>query len=496
MAKRTKIICTLGPAVDNEKTLTHLIEAGMDIARLNFSHGNHAEHKERLDRLKALRKKLDVPCATLLDTRGPEIRTGSLAGGKPVALTAGSSLTLTERVVEGTAAEVSQSCIGLATHLAPGSIILMDDGLIELRVEAMHGTDVLCTVQNDGMLGERKSINVPGVSVPLPTMTDQDRSDLLFSIEQDMDFVAASFVRNASAVREIKEFLAENGGSRIGVIAKIENEEAVDDIEGIIDASDGIMVARGDLGVEIPAFQVPHIQKKIINLCNARSKPVITATQMLDSMMRNPRPTRAEASDVANAVYDGTDCLMLSGETAIGAHPVEAVQMMARIAEASEAYLAEKDSPGNSFASSGSRTVSLAVGTAAVKTADALCARCIVAPTQTGRSARLISSLRPRKPIYAVTPSKRVMRSMQLCWGVTPLLGDVEGDTDYAIAHARNEVMRRGLVRPGDIAVFTVGDRDTSPKLKADALGNAGIAPTNIMYVVQIHEDDASHAKS
>lgn len=489
MTKRTKIICTLGPAVDDTATLTQLIEAGMDIARLNFSHGNHEEHRERIERIKQVRNKLDVPCPLLLDTRGPEIRTGRLQDGKPVTLHAGDTINLTEQDVLGTCETITQTCSSLAACVQPNTAILIDDGLIELVVDAVENHTIRCTVQNDAQLGERKSINVPGVSVPLPVMTEQDQADLLFGIQQDVDFVAASFVRSASAVRAIKQFLVDHDGAHIGVISKIECGEAVDDIEAIIDESDGIMVARGDLGVEIPAFKVPHIQKKIIRLCNERSKPVITATQMLDSMMRNPRPTRAEASDVANAVYDGTDCLMLSGETAIGCYPVETVAMMARIATASEGYFSEETSHRGPSAESGHGTVSLAVGMAAAGTADALGARCLVAPTQTGRSARLISSLRPRKPIYAITSSPQIMRGMQLYWGVTPLMGDVQGDTDHVIKCAREEIVKRGLAQTGDIAVFTVGDRDTSPQTEPAVDGTKSVAPTNIMYVVEIHEN-------
>lgn len=492
MAKRTKIICTLGPAVDDEETIGRLLDEGMDVARLNFSHGSHEEHAERMTRLRRVCAQVDSPCAVLLDTRGPEIRTGTLTGGTPVSLHAGERIVLTEQLVEGDAHRVTQTCAGLAAHVPPGTSLLVDDGLIELVVEAVEGTDIVCRVVNDGTLGERKSINVPGVTVPLPVMTDQDRADLIFGIEQDIDFVAASFIRSADAIREIRAFLQEHGGGHIGLIAKIETAEAVNDIEAIVDASDGVMVARGDLGVEMPSYLVPHIQKKIIRLCNERNTPVITATQMLDSMIRAPRPTRAEVADVANAVYDGTDCLMLSGETAMGAYPVEAVHVMARIAEESEPYLrAEAAGLREASREAGHGSVSVAVGMAAVRAAETLGARCIVAPTMSGRSARLMASFRPHQPIYAVTPLRRVLRSMQLYWGVTPLLGDVQGDTDFVIEQARRIVLDRGLAEVGDIGVFTVGDRDTSPN--AD---QATFAPTNIMYVVQFHPEDAEGMKA
>ena len=442
MARRTKIVCTLGPAVDDEAALRGLLSAGMDVARFNFSHGSHDEHRARMDLLKRVRRDLGSPCAILLDTRGPEIRTGALAGGRPVELREGGSLVLTERVVDGTAQLVSQTCAGLARVVGPGQPILLDDGLIELRVEAVEGSDIRCTVRNSGLLGERKSVNIPGASVPLPVMTDQDRADLVFGIDQDVDFVAASFVRNAEGVRELRRFLDEHGGEGVCLIAKIECAEAVENFEGIIEAADGVMVARGDLGVEVPAHKVPHIQKEIIRASNRASKPVITATQMLDSMIRNPRPTRAEVGDVANAIYDGTDAVMLSGETAGGRYPVEAVRMMARIAESSEPYLFDE------------------------------------------RTARLVSNLRPRVPILAVTPFPRVMRQQQLNWGVTPMLGDVQGDMRHVVEQAHDAVLENGLVRPGDLAVFTAGDPSTSPTIGEP--GDGAAAATNVMYVVQI----------
>lgn len=481
MARRTKIVCTLGPAVDDEAALRGLLSAGMDVARFNFSHGSHDEHRARMDLLKRVRRDLGSPCAILLDTRGPEIRTGSLAGGRPVELREGGSLVLTERVVDGTAQLVSQTCAGLARVVGLGQPILLDDGLIELRVEAVEGSDIRCTVRNSGLLGERKSVNIPGASVPLPVMTDQDRADLVFGIDQDVDFVAASFVRNAEGVRELRRFLDEHGGEGVCLIAKIECAEAVENFEDIIEAADGVMVARGDLGVEVPAHKVPHIQKEIIRASNRASKPVITATQMLDSMIRNPRPTRAEVGDVANAIYDGTDAVMLSGETAGGRYPVEAVRMMARIAESSEPYLFDERAPDRSRDKA---RVALAVGLAAVQTAENVGAACIVAPTMSGRTARLVSNLRPRVPILAVTPFPRVMRQQQLNWGVTPMLGDVQGDMRHVVEQAHDAVLENGLVRPGDLAVFTAGDPSTSPTIGEP--GDGAAAATNVMYVVQI----------
>ena len=492
MAKRTKIVCTLGPSVDSESTLKGLINAGMDIARFNFSHGTHDEHRARMDRLRKVRREMDSPCAILLDTKGPEIRTGELAGHAPVQLMAGNSFTFTEAEVEGTDRVVTQTCKGLAKVVSPGTVILVDDGLIELAVDSVEGTDIHCTVQNSGMLGERKSMNLPGTSVPLPVMTDQDRADLLFGIEQGVDFVAASFIRDAAGVREMRTFLNEHGGADIMFLSKIECHEAVENINEIIEASDGIMIARGDLGVEVPAYKVPHIQKEIIRACNRASKPVITATQMLDSMIRNPRPTRAEVGDVANAIYDGTDAVMLSGETACGQYPVPAVQMMARVAEASEPYLFDERFPDRTRVAA---RVALAVGLAAVQTAETINAACIVAPTMSGRTVRLVSNLRPRVPIYAVTPSERVMRQQQIHWGVVPMLGDVQGDMRSVVDNARDAVVSKGLLRPGDIAVFTAGDRSTSPVVSKGPDGAESVAATNVMYVVQIREKDNTESK-
>lgn len=480
MLKRTKIICTLGPAVDDDETIRRLIEEGMDVARLNFSHDSHAEHAERIARLKRVREEMGSPCALLLDTKGPEIRTGALAAGEPVSLEEGARITLTARECEGGAERVFQSASVLPRYVERGTRILIDDGLIGLVVERVEGDDIVCTVENAGVLGQRKSVNVPGVSVPLPALTDKDRSDLLFGIEHEIDFVAASFVRTADDVRAIRDFLSRNGGEGVRVISKVENADAVRNIEEIIEASDAVMVARGDLGVEVPAWRIPHIQKKIIRMCNRESKPVITATQMLDSMIRNPRPTRAEVADVANAIYDGSDCVMLSGETAAGAHPVDAVRMMAQIAKESESRQFEEWFPERTRSHA---RASLAVGIAAVQTAETLDAACIVAPTMSGRTARLISNLRPRMPIYAVTPFPRVMRQSQLSWGVVPMLGDVQGDMRRIIDQARDTVRAAGLAKAGDLAVFTAGDPDTSPF--EDVGGHVGSSATNVMYVVQ-----------
>ncbi len=493
MDKRTKIICTLGPSVDTDELIRELITSGMDIARFNFSHGSHEEHLRRVELIKRIREELGSPCAMLLDTKGAEIRTGLLEDGQPIELEAGQTLTLTCDDIKGNRDRIHQNCQILPRHVNPGTEILIDDGLIALEVQAVEGNDILCLVKNRETLGEQKSINVPGVSVPLPAVTDSDRDDLLFGIEHGFDFVAASFVRDGYGVRAIRDFLNEHGGEDIAIIAKIENADAVENIEEIVDEADGIMVARGDLGVEVPEYLVPHIQKEIIHICNRNRKPVITATQMLDSMIRNPRPTRAEVGDVANAIYDGTDCVMLSGETAVGKYPISAVKTMARISEFTEQQIFEDE--GYTHFASRTKTddrapVALAVATAALTTAEAVEAKCIVCPTMTGRTARLISSFRSPIPIYAVTPVPEVVRSMQLFWGIKPILGNVEGDMSQVIFNARNVVLAEGLVQEGDIAVFTSGDRATSPIVPDETGQIERYAPTNVMYVVQIREDN------
>lgn len=493
MGKKTKIIATLGPAVDDDATLRELFSLGVDIVRLNFSHGTHAEHAARMERVRRVRKEMGIPVAIMLDTKGPEIRTGLLAGGAPVRLEAGARLTLTPRDVEGSASVVQQSFPDLWRHLGPGSDILLDDGLVQLEVVAIDGDDVVCEVKNSGMLGQRKSLNVPGVDVGFPALTEQDKADLLFGISQEVDFVAASFVRNGDSVRRIREFLTANGGETLSIVAKVENARAVECINDIIAAADGVMIARGDLGVEVPAQEVPHLQKQIAAQCNREHKPVITATQMLESMTHSPRPTRAEAADVANAIYDGSDCVMLSGETAMGEYPIEAVRTMVEIIETTERHFFE-DGRKPATSRNPYKSISHAVGSAAVQTAMDIKAKCLVCPTMTGRTARLMSSLRTYIPIYAVTPDEHVMRLMQIYWGVRPMRGDVQGDMRRVIDKAKEAVCDEGLLSVGDVAVITCGDRFTSPVTR-DAEGNVEkFAPTNVMYVVQIRGADVNEA--
>ena len=475
--KKTKIICTLGPASNNRETLKALMENGMDIARFNFSHGDHEEQKGRVDMIKELREELDMPIAMLLDTKGPEIRTRLLKDGQKVKLEAGKQFVLGIGDFEGDSTKVAITYETLYKDVKPGNRILIDDGLIELEVKAIKGTDIVCDILNGGELGEKKGVNVPYVKVNLPGITEQDKKDIIFGIEQKFDFIAASFVRSAEVIREIRKLLNDNGGKDIGIIAKIENAEGVENIDSIIEASDGIMVARGDLGVEIPASQVPHIQKAIIRKCNEHYTPVITATQMLDSMIRNPRPTRAEVADVANAIYDGTDAIMLSGETAMGKYPVEAVRMMAKIAETTEAHL-DYSNLQKLNKKQRKKDISMAVGFASVSTAEILKASCLVVPTMTGYTARMISSLRPKTPIYAISPSEQAVRRMQLYWGVYAMPGETEDSTRHMITNSMKIILRRKLIKKGELAVFTAGDPATN---MVSGRGRS----TNVMQVVE-----------
>ena len=475
--KKTKIICTMGPNADKRETLKALVENGMDIARFNFSHGDHEEQKARFDLLKSVRDEMKKPIAILLDTKGPEIRTGLLENGGKVVLKEGEEFILTSKEIKGNEKMVYQTYSQLAKDVKPGNTILIDDGLIGLEVKEIRGGDIVCTVRNGGELGQRKGINVPNVRVNLPGITKKDRDDIIFGIEQGIDFSAASFVRDAEAVKEIRAILKEHNAEHVDIIAKIENSEGIENIDKIVSAADGIMVARGDMGVEIPAYEVPHVQKMIVEKCNQKYKPVIIATQMLDSMIRNPRPTRAEVTDVANAIREGADAIMLSGETAMGKYPVEALKMMAQIAESTEQYL-DYDMMPEYRTLRGDANVSSAVGVAAVRTATNLEADCIVTPTMSGQTARLMANFRPKQPIYAVTPNAWAQRKMQIYWGVTPLRGYQEDTTEHIISHAMYVVKREGYVREGDMVVFTAGDPATNMVKGKGAM-------TNMMHVIQ-----------
>lgn len=454
--KRTKIICTLGPTTDHEDVLGKLMERGMDIARFNFSHGTHEEQKERLELLKRVREAKNLPIAALLDTKGPEIRTGLLRDGvKSVTLEAGQEYTLTTKELEGDARIGFINYSGLPADVGPGDRILIDDGLIELSVQETTETEIRCQVINGGVLGTRKGVNVPGVKVRLPGITEQDKKDILFGIENEFDFIAASFVRSAECILEIKEILMAHG-SKIKVIAKIENKEGIDNFEEIMRVSDGIMIARGDMGVEISPEQLPYLQKTMIRMCNDAFKPVITATQMLDSMIRNPRPTRAEVTDVANAIYDGTDAVMLSGETAMGKYPVEALSMMSQIAETTEFHLDHAQIMLSKAGKRGS-SMSSAVAYASVSTAQSLSAPAIITPTISGHTPRIVSAFRPQAAIIATSPNAQVLRQMQLIWGVRAIYAPYQNGSDEVVESSVELAKLRGLVNPGELVVLTAG---------------------------------------
>ncbi len=476
--KKTKIICTMGPATDNPEVMRKLVQEGMDIARFNFSHGTHEEQKARMDMLKKIRDEERKPIAILLDTKGPEIRTGVLKDGKKVMLTEGATFTLTSEACEGDETRVSITYGGLSNDVHAGSRILIDDGLIELKVMEKKENDLICTVVNGGELGERKGVNVPNVSVRLPAITEQDRDDIRFGVEQNIDFIAASFVRNAECIMEIKAVLKECNAPQIPIIAKIENAEGLENIDEIIRCADGIMVARGDLGVEIPAEEVPYIQKVMIQKCNDNFKPVITATQMLDSMIRNPRPTRAEVTDVANAVYDGTDAVMLSGETAAGKYPVEALRMMVHIVESTEEHL-DYEHFMKKAKEHRMRSTSSALGYAAVTTADHLGARCIITPTVSGVTARLVSKFKPKMELIGVSPNARTLRRMQIYWGVRPLKSVEASTTDEICNSAIDIAQAKMYADPGDIVVLTAGIPSTS-------VGGHRTFASNMMRIVTL----------
>ena len=459
--KKTKIICTMGPNTNDESLMRKLVQSGMDIARFNFSHGDHEEQKMRMDMLKKIRDEEGTPIAILLDTKGPEIRTGILKDGKKVMLQAGNVFTLSTEDIVGDETKTSITYPGLVADVQVGSTILIDDGLIELKVKEKRDTEIVCKIVNGGELGERKGVNVPNVPVRLPAITDKDRDDLRFGVEQKVDFIAASFVRNAECILEIKAFLKECGAPYIPVIAKIENAEGIKNIDEIIRCADGIMVARGDLGVEIPAEEVPYLQKMIIQKCNDNYKPVITATQMLDSMIRNPRPTRAEVTDVANAVYDGTDAVMLSGETAQGKYPVEALQMMVHIVESTEEHL-DYDLILKKAGEHRMKSASSALGHATVTTANNLRAKCIITPTVSGATARVVSKFKPQMDIIGVSPNETTLRRMQIYWGVRPLKSIEVHTTEDICNSAIDLICAKQMAETGDVVILTAGIPSTN----------------------------------
>ena len=453
--RRTKIICTLGPASENEDILAKMMLGGMNVARMNFSHGTHEEHKKRADLFKKLRDELKLPIPLLLDTKGPEIRTGNFKNGQ-VVLKEGEGFILVNKDILGDESKCTITYKDLYKDVSRGSKILINDGLVELEVVEIKNKDIYCTVLNGGTIGDHKGMNVPGAEIRLPALTSQDVEDIKFGIENDYDIIAASFVRKATDVVEIRKILEKNGGSNILIIAKIENREGITNFDEILKVSDGIMVARGDLGVEIPVEEVPIVQKNIIKKCFKNGKPVITATQMLDSMIRNPRPTRAEASDVANAIFDGTSGVMLSGETASGKYPVEAIQVMAKIAEKAEGAV-NYWKRFNTELTEVSATVTNAISHATCTTALDLKASAIITVTQSGHTARMIARFRPACPIIATTVNPKVQRQLNLSWGVLPYLVGVANTTDEMFDMGIEKALESGLVKNGDLAVITAG---------------------------------------
>ena len=453
--RKTKIICTLGPSTDKDDVLRELILNGMDVARFNFSHGDHEEHLSRLLNLEKLRTELAVPVAALLDTKGPEIRIGTFKDNKKINLEEGQLFTLTTREIEGDDTQVSITYPNLIYDIEIGATILIDDGLIEMTVTSMNESDMICLVKNSGTISNSKGVNVPGVHLSMPYMSDKDRSDILFGIEHNYDFIAASFVRTADDIHEIRKMLNKHN-SLAKIIAKIENFQGIENIDEIIEASDGIMIARGDMGVEIPYEEVPVLQKMIIKKVYNSAKQVITATQMLDSMIKNPRPTRAETTDVANAVYDGTSAIMLSGETAAGKYPVEALKAMVKIAVRTETdidYVKRFRMNDIQLCPD----ITDAISRATVTTAHDLNAKMIITVTTSGKTARIISRYRPACQILGCTTDPIVCRQLNMAWGVTPLLIKIEYDTFELFSHAIKAVEDAGYLEHGDLTVLTAG---------------------------------------
>ena len=479
--RKTKIVCTLGPACDDPAVLRQMMQAGMNVARFNFSHGTHEEQQQRFDRFDAVRQELGLPVAALLDTKGPEIRLKTFAGGK-VQLEKGQLFTLRVTDEPGDQTGCGVSYEQLYRDVKEGSTILLDDGLIAMTVEQIQGTDIVCRVHNGGPVSDRKGVNLPGVRFSMPYLSPRDEQDILFAIRNDYDFIAASFVRRADDVAQIRRLLRKNG-SDIEIIAKIENAEGVENIDEILAAADGVMVARGDMGVEIPFEKLPSIQKMMIKKANNLGKIVITATQMLDSMIKNPRPTRAEVSDVANAVYDGTGAIMLSGETAAGQYPVAAVEAMAAIAETTEETIdynqrLREEAPGPV------PNVTSSISYATCTTASSLGCAAIIPVSKTGRTARMISRFRPDVPIVCCTNSVKSQRRLSLVWGVYPLVTDEADSTDALFSGALEAALQSGLIQHGDMVVLTaglpLGVSGTTNLLKVEVVGGLIVSGTGV----------------
>ena len=473
--RRTKIVCTLGPSTDKEDVLRNLMKNGMNVARMNFSHGTHEEQKARLDMIKKLRGELNVPGAALLDTKGPEIRIGDVEGGK-LELKPGQEFTLTTEEMLGTEKKVTITYKELYKDVEPGDSILIDDGLIGMEVVRIDESDIVCRVKNGGFISNHKGVNVPGVELNMPFVSPKDLADIVFAVEQDYDFIAASFTRTAEDIMEIRKILQEHGGEKIHIIAKLENKQGVKNCEDILRVADGIMIARGDMGVEIPLEEVPVIQKELIRKAMHMGKPVITATQMLDSMMKNPRPTRAETSDVANAIYQGTSAIMLSGETAAGAYPIEAVQTMAKIAERTEQDIDySREFKPRKLAEA--PDVTSAISHATCTTAADLKAAAIVAVSKSGRTVSRIAKYLPVCPIIGCTTDERVYRQLNLLWGVTPVVMKEANTADELFDHAVELAEQKGLIARGELVVIAagvpVGLSGTTNMMKVQIAGNA-----------------------
>lgn len=470
MRRKTKIVCTIGPASQSKEVLEKLIRAGMNVARLNMAHGSHDYHRQTVSNIREVSLRLGIPVAILMDIKGPEVRIGEM-GPEKVILDEGQNYILTSQQVIGNKEKVFVNYPGLVKQIEVGEQVLIDDGLIRLEVKEKNNTDIICQVVVGGELKSHKGVNLPGTIIDLPAMTEKDKRDLTLAIEEKLDFIAASFIQKAADVLAIRAFLEEHNWN-MDIISKIESREGVKNIEEIIRVSDGIMVARGDLGVQIPTEEVPLVQKMIISRCNQAGKPVITATQMLDSMIRNPMPTRAEATDVANAIFDGTDAIMLSGETAAGKYPVEAVQTMDRIARKTEEALPYDDILEKQFIG---RTVPDAISRATCQTARDLGVSAILSATSSGHTAQMVSKYRPRALIIAITPQERIARKMQLVWGVYAVKVAYTENTDEMMKVAVEGALRSGLVKNGEMVVITagvpVGTPGTTNLLKVQIIG-------------------------
>lgn len=502
--RKTKIVCTIGPASESPEMLEKLMTEGMNVARLNFSHGDHEEHAARIKNIRHVASKLDKTVGILLDTKGPEMRTHSMENGA-VELKKGQAITVSMKEVKGTSEKFSISYEGLINDVDTEDRILLDDGLVELKIKEIDKVagEIHCEVLNDGLLKNKKGVNVPGVSVNLPGITEKDESDILFGIEQQVDFIAASFIRRNKDVLEIRELLEQHDGNYINIIPKIENQEGIDNIDSILEVSDGLMVARGDLGVEIPPESVPMVQKELIKKCNLIGKPVITATQMLDSMQVNPRCTRAEASDVANAIYDGSDAVMLSGETAAGDYPVEAVRTMASIAVSAEEAQDYKKLLSDRTKVQQTNLVT-AIGVSVAHTALNLNSKAIVAATESGHTAQIISKYRPQADIVAVTPYGYVARQLELIWGVQPIVEDATKDTDTLLNTSVSVTLEKGYANYGDLLIITAGvptgQAGTTNLMKLHVVGDVLIKAQGIGRRSTVAEvvtvDDLSEMKS